>query len=117
VASVPTNHRIQSTGDAFASRSARKGGTACSVKAIKQSLGGTVNDVVLARAAGALRRLLEQRGETLDRPLRAMVPVNLRGEDHTSLGNQVTSLFVELPVGESDVRQRFEQTRAAATAR
>jgi diacylglycerol O-acyltransferase / wax synthase len=70
------------------------------IKEVEQTLGGTVNDVVLAVAAGALRRLLQHRGETLDRPLRAMVPVNLRGEDHDSLGNQVTSLFVELPIGE-----------------
>ncbi len=86
------------------------------VKQIKQALGGTVNDVVLAVATGALRRLLEWRGETLDRPLRAMVPVNLRGEDHTSLGNQVSSLFVDLPIGEPDRRRRYDQTRAAATA-
>ena len=86
------------------------------VKVVGRALGGTVNDVVLAVAAGALRRLLESRGEELERPLRAMVPVNLRGDDHGSLGNQVTSLFVELPIGEADRRRRFEQTRAAATA-
>jgi diacylglycerol O-acyltransferase len=86
------------------------------VKQIKQALGGTVNDAVLAIAAGALRRLLEHRGEALDRPLRAMVPVNIRGGDHSSLGNQVSSLFVELPIGESDPRRRYDQTLAAATA-
>ena len=84
------------------------------VKQVKQGLGGTVNDVVLATCAGALRTLLEHRGEQLDRPLRAMVPVNLRGEDHESLGNKVSSLFVELPIGESDRRRRYEATRAAA---
>ncbi len=86
------------------------------VKVVKGALGGTVNDVVLTVAAGALRRLLESRGEDLARPLRAMVPVNLRGEDHGSLGNQVTSLFVELPIGQPDRRRRYEETRAAATA-
>ena len=85
------------------------------VKEIKGSLGGTVNDVVLAVSTGALRRLLDDRGEELEHPLRAMVPVNLRGEDHDDLGNQVTSLFVELPIGEVDVRDRYERTRAAAT--
>jgi diacylglycerol O-acyltransferase / wax synthase len=85
-------------------------------KRIKQALGGTVNDVILAVATGALRRLLEHRGEALDRPLRAMVPVNLRGEDDSGLGNKVSSLFVELPVGELDRRRRYDQTRAAATA-
>jgi diacylglycerol O-acyltransferase / wax synthase len=84
------------------------------VKQVRQGLGGTVNDVVLAICAGALRALLEGRGEQLDRPLRAMVPVNLRGDDHGSLGNKVSSLFVELPIGESDRRRRYEATRAAA---
>jgi diacylglycerol O-acyltransferase / wax synthase len=42
------------------------------VKEIKRALGGTVNDVVLAVATGALRGLLAHRGEELDRPLRAM---------------------------------------------
>jgi diacylglycerol O-acyltransferase len=85
------------------------------VKEVKCALGGTVNDVVLAVAAGAFRRLLQHRGEQLDRPLRAMVPVNLRGEDHESPGNRVTSLFVELPIGEPDTRRRYERTRTAAT--
>ena len=85
------------------------------VKEVKRALGGTVNDVVLALATGALRRLLAHRGEELDSPLRAMVPVNLRGDDHESAGNQVTSLFVELPIAATDTRHRYEQTRAAAT--
>jgi WS/DGAT/MGAT family acyltransferase len=86
------------------------------VKEVKQGLGGTVNDVVLATCAGALRTLLENRGEQLDQPLRAMVPVNLRGEDHGSLGNKVSSLFAELPIGEADRRRRYDATRAAASA-
>jgi len=84
------------------------------VKQVKDDLGGTVNDVVLAVATGALRRLLEHRGESVETPLRAMVPVNLRGEQHDGAGNRVTSLFVELPVGESDRRRRYERTRSAA---
>ncbi len=83
-------------------------------KEIKRSLGGTVNDVVLAVCTGALRRLLEDRGEELERPLRAMVPVNLRGDDHGGVGNKVTSLFVELPIGEPRLHRRYRRTRAAA---
>jgi diacylglycerol O-acyltransferase / wax synthase len=87
------------------------------VKEIKRSLGGTVNDVVLATCTGALRRLLEHRGEDLEQPLRAMVPVNLRadGDNHDGIGNRVTSLFVELPVGEAGLRGRYHETQAAAT--
>ena len=85
------------------------------IKAIKAGLGGTINDVVLALTTGALRRLLSERGEELERPLRAMVPVNLRSPENGSLGNQVTSLFVELPIGEADRHARYDATRAAAT--
>jgi diacylglycerol O-acyltransferase / wax synthase len=84
------------------------------VKAVKRELGGTVNDVVLAVAAGGLRALLHERGEALDSPLRAMVPVNLRADDDSDMGNRVTSLFVELPIGEALLRARYERTREAA---
>ncbi|HEY7893163.1 MAG TPA: wax ester/triacylglycerol synthase family O-acyltransferase [Solirubrobacteraceae bacterium] len=81
------------------------------VKATKARLGGTVNDVVLALCAGGLRHLLLSRGDTLpERDLRAQVPVNLRTEDqrHT-LGNELTSLFVELPVSEADPIARYRR--------
>jgi diacylglycerol O-acyltransferase / wax synthase len=84
------------------------------IKEIKRGLGGTVNDVVLAIATGALRRLLHDRGERLEQPLRAMVPVNLRGDQHDGTGNRVTSLFVELPVGERQRPRRYERTCEAA---
>jgi WS/DGAT/MGAT family acyltransferase len=79
------------------------------VKAVKNALGGTVNDVVLAVCAGALRHLLQSRGEPLpERGLRAQVPVNIRGEDKEhALGNELTSLFVELPVAEPDALRRY----------
>ena len=79
------------------------------LKAIKNALGGTVNDVVLAVAAGGLRHLLRERGEELPQHgLRAMVPVNLRGaDDGTQLGNRVSSLFVHLPVYEPDPVRRY----------
>ena len=79
------------------------------VKAIKTRMGGTVNDVVLAVCAGGLRQLLLARGEKPpDRELRAQVPVNIRREDKEhALGNELTSLFVELPVGETDPIARY----------
>jgi len=93
------------------------------VKAAKTSLGGTVNDVVLAICAGGLRHLLLSRGDTLaESDLRAQVPVNIRSEDQRhSLGNELTSLFVELPVTEPDpiaryrrVVERTEQLKAGS---
>jgi diacylglycerol O-acyltransferase / wax synthase len=80
------------------------------LKAIKNALGGTVNDAVLAAAAGGLRRLLDARADELPEPgLRAMVPVNLRDDANGAgqLGNRVSSLFVHLPVCEPDPVRRY----------
>lgn len=85
------------------------------LNAIRSGLGGKINDVVLCVVTAGLRRLLLARGE--DPPhqgLRAMVPVNTRtGGDHGELGNQVSSLFVDLPVSEDDPLRRYELVRAA----
>jgi diacylglycerol O-acyltransferase / wax synthase len=79
------------------------------LKAIKRRLGGTVNDVVLASAAGGLRALFEHRGEPApERGLRAMVPVNVRtASERLRLGNRITSLFIHLPVAGPDPLSRY----------
>ncbi|HSP99725.1 MAG TPA: wax ester/triacylglycerol synthase family O-acyltransferase [Candidatus Dormibacteraeota bacterium] len=81
------------------------------VKAIKQGLGGTLNDVVLAIVAGAMRRFLRARGERVaELDFRVMVPVNVRvSEQQGALGNRVSFLMTRLPVGERDPRQRLRQ--------
>jgi diacylglycerol O-acyltransferase / wax synthase len=86
------------------------------LKAIKNRLGGTLNDVVLAAAAGGLRRLLNERGEELPSVgLRAMVPVNIRtAGDHLTMGNRISSLFVHLPVAEADPRRRYDRQKEEA---
>ena len=87
------------------------------LKAVKNRLGGTVNDVALALATGGLRSLLLYRGEVPPhRGLRAMVPMNIRdAAEQLGLGNRVTSLFAHLPVSEADPLQRYtkvtEETR------
>jgi diacylglycerol O-acyltransferase / wax synthase len=88
------------------------------LKGIKNALGGTLNDVVLAAAAGGLRRLLSERGEVIPEPgLRAMVPMNIRtAADHLSMGNRISSLFVHLPVGAADPAERYRlQVQEAET--
>ena len=86
------------------------------LKTIKSALGGTVNDVILAVAAGGLRRLLTARGEELPpQGLRAMVPVNVRSAgERLALGNRVTSLFVQLPVADELPIARYAHTVDAA---
>jgi diacylglycerol O-acyltransferase / wax synthase len=80
------------------------------VKLIKNRLGGTVNDVVLAAATAGLRELLVARGdEPPPEGLRAMIPVNIRTAGD-KLGNRISSLFVHLPVAESNPLQRYVHT-------
>ena len=69
-------------------------------KAVKNELGGTVNDVVLAVVAGGLRTWLRARGvRTEGLHLRALVPVSVRTDDQRNqLGNQVAAMRGPLPV-------------------
>jgi diacylglycerol O-acyltransferase / wax synthase len=81
------------------------------VKAVKNRLGGTINDVVLAIVAGAMRRYLGARGVAVDRlEFRAMVPVNLRA-GYDGAGNRVGTVVARLPIDEADARRRFLRVR------
>jgi diacylglycerol O-acyltransferase len=79
------------------------------VKAVKNAAGATVNDVVLALCAGALRSYLDSQGEQPDGPLVAMVPVSVRSDDEKdALGNRVTSTFASLATDIDDPVKRLE---------
>ena len=85
-------------------------------KRVRKEHGGTVNDVVLATVAGALRTWLLTRGESVNgRSVRAMVPVSVRG-DGQQLGNRVSSYFVDLPIGEPSPVLRLHQVSYAMSA-
>jgi WS/DGAT/MGAT family acyltransferase len=79
------------------------------VKAIGRAVGGTVNDVLLAAVAGALRRYLLGHGEPVDGlDVRAAVPVNLRSPDEPpALGNRFGLIFLSLPIGADDPLDRL----------
>jgi diacylglycerol O-acyltransferase len=79
------------------------------VKAIKNELGGTVNDVVLAMVSGALAHHLRRRGEDISElELKAMVPVSVRsGDQRGALGNQVAAVWAPLPVWCEDPVERL----------
>jgi WS/DGAT/MGAT family acyltransferase len=78
-------------------------------KAVKNALGGTVNDVVLAIVSGALGRYLRMRGDNTDElVLRAMVPVSVRADvERGALGNRVAAMWIPLPVGVTDPVRRL----------
>jgi diacylglycerol O-acyltransferase / wax synthase len=82
-------------------------------KGIKDVLGGTVNDVVLAVVAGGVREWLHARGirtEGLD--VRAQIPVSIRAKDeHGHLGNKIAAMRAALPVYIDDPVQRLGKVR------
>jgi diacylglycerol O-acyltransferase len=84
-------------------------------KEIKDALGGTVNDVVLAVVSGALSRWLRSRGaRTEGLELRALVPVSIRAEDERGqLGNRIAAMRGPLPVYEQDPVRRLHIVREA----
>jgi WS/DGAT/MGAT family acyltransferase len=84
-------------------------------KAIKDALGGTLNDVVLAAVSLALGAHLRAMGhDTADLTMRAMVPVSVRAEaERGALGNRVAAIWAPLPVGVEDPRECCAQIRAS----
>ena len=92
---------------------------------VRAAHGCTVNDVVLAVVAGALREWLLSRGEPVraSTSLRAMVPLSVRGEADVpssatsgTLGNRVSSFIVDLPVGEPSPTVRLHHVSHAMRA-
>ncbi len=80
------------------------------VKAIKNATGCTVNDVVMATCAGAMRSFLLAHDELPDEPLVTMVPVSVRTpEQFGTFGNRVSTMIVELPTDDADPARRLER--------
>jgi WS/DGAT/MGAT family acyltransferase len=85
------------------------------LKAVKNALGGTLNDAVLASVALALGRWLRGRGvDTEGLVLKAMVPVSVRADaERGALGNRVAAMWAPLPVGLDDPRAVYAQVHEA----
>jgi diacylglycerol O-acyltransferase len=83
------------------------------VKKIRATFGGSMNDVVLAAVTAGFRELLAARGELGERTVvRSMVPVSLRTETQRgALNNQVSAVFVDLPVHEASATARLAAVR------
>lgn len=81
------------------------------VKQIKNTFGGTINDVVLAVTTGAVREFLQVRRRDVDavREFKAFLPVNTQKVRTGSPGNHVAMLLAELPVSEPDPIRRMQK--------
>ena len=87
------------------------------LKRLKDATGGTVNDVVMAISAGALRAYLAEHDALPDRPLRAMVPVSIRtGDEEDTWTNRVSGLVVDLPTHLADPLERVAACHEAMSA-
>jgi WS/DGAT/MGAT family acyltransferase len=84
-----------------------------SVKEIGLYFRCTINDVLMAAVAGALRDYLSDRGDDLeDAELRVAIPVNVRAESSgIELGNQFSLVLLSLPVNLDDSVRRLRETR------
>jgi diacylglycerol O-acyltransferase len=88
-------------------------GTLADVQTVRHTLGGTVNDVVLAAISGGFRELLLARGEPVDRTLRSLVPVSVRRPDERgTYNNRVSAMFAELPIAIADPVARLASVTA-----
>ena len=85
------------------------------VKAVRAAFDCTVNDVVLAVCAGALRRYLIDRGELPEKPLIAGVPVSTSTETRLG-GNRVSNMFVTLRTDLDDPAQRVREIQRVTKA-
>jgi diacylglycerol O-acyltransferase len=88
------------------------------IRAIKQSLGGTINELVLSMVAGGLRGFLLGHGTSLDGlSVRAMMPVSTRSDvDRGSLGNKIAVVVAALPVALQTARARHHVVRKGTIA-
>ena len=83
------------------------------VRQVKATLGGTVNDIVLACITGGFRDLLDARHESMPDAIRTLVPVSVRTPaEHGHYDNRVSAIFAELPVGIADPVARLDSIRA-----
>jgi diacylglycerol O-acyltransferase / wax synthase len=81
------------------------------VKAIKNHFGVTVNDVVMAVIAGAMRAWLEDAGDLPSAPLAAMVPISVRAPEQSgAFGNRMAMMIPPLHTEEADPARRLALT-------
>lgn len=87
------------------------------IRRIRERLGGSLNDVVLATVAGAVRRFLQQRSiDVDDLRFKVFCPVSTRSEDERGkLGNRVAGWVVPLPIAERDPEKRYAEIVATTS--
>jgi WS/DGAT/MGAT family acyltransferase len=112
---LPSAPRTRLNGRVSSRRSVALGSVQLSdVKRVKNAYAATVNHVVLAACAGALRSYLGAHGEIPQEPLVAAVPMALGERPSDGLGNSLSALLVRLPVHLADPLERLHAAREAS---
>jgi diacylglycerol O-acyltransferase / wax synthase len=87
------------------------------VKAIRRNVPGTtINDIVVALSAGALRRRLQARGDLPADPLIAGVPISVRSSAEGAEGNHISMMYIQLPTNEPDILARINRSHEVMEA-
>lgn len=84
------------------------------IKTVAKAAGVTVNDVFLGLCAASLRRYLDELRELPDRPLTASVPISVRPADDASVGNAISTIFVNLHTDIADPVERLKAISASS---
>jgi WS/DGAT/MGAT family acyltransferase len=83
------------------------------LRAVADAAECTLNDVVLALCAGALRRFLLERGDLPEKPLTTGIPVSVRPKDDEGTGNAISFIVATLATDVADARERLEAIKAS----
>jgi WS/DGAT/MGAT family acyltransferase len=87
------------------------------VKAVKEATGHTVNEVFVALCGGAIRRYLDEKGETPAKSLICAHPVSLRGVgERDAFGNRTSYWYVSLATDVADPRERLGAVKSSLDA-
>ena len=78
------------------------------INALRKTVGGSINDVILAICAGAIRRYLIEKEKLPIHPLVANVPISIRAEDSTKIDNQIANMMIQLATHIEDPLERLE---------
>lgn len=85
------------------------------IKGMARDLNMTVNDIVLAICAGAIRRYLNDHNKLPSKPILAMCPVSVRPKDGEQRGNQISMIVTTLATNEPDTITRLKRIHDSAT--
>jgi diacylglycerol O-acyltransferase len=81
-----------------------------------KSPGTTINDVVVALCAGAIRRRVQARGDSLFEPLIGMIPIYVGTGAPATHGNHISLMYIKLPTNEPDPAVRLAKSHEALVA-